>query len=84
MTTVKITRRELTYLGVPCTLYERPLSKEHRKLVQVWHAKAIGQPVEYEAGTIVIRDVKGTYADARDVFTAIAPSLDDAIKWLEN
>lgn len=53
--------RTVAYMGVPATVFDvrkaGPLGE--RVVVTEWHAKAVGQPVEHEAGAIVASHVKG-------------------------
>lgn len=51
--------RQLTYLGQRVELKEIPLGGGVREIRVRWIDAAIGQPVEYPAGTITSRIIKG-------------------------
>ena len=55
--------RETTYLGVPAVTQElRAAGAEGpRVLIITWIDKAVGQPIEWEAGTVTMRAIKGNY-----------------------
>ena len=53
--------KTVTYLGVPATTFDVKKSRNAKITagVKTWHAKAVGQPVEHEAGTVTLRVVDG-------------------------
>lgn len=62
MTTYHATEPEVkTWLGVPATVFYIKKTKHARTeaFIQLWHAKAVGQKVEHEAGTIVVQVTTG-------------------------
>lgn len=58
---IKSKTQQLTYLNVPADRFEYRLTPHatRRVVVHVWSAKAIGQNVEHEAGTIELRLMVG-------------------------
>lgn len=53
--------KSITYLGVPAQCWEvREGDHASTRTVYVrWLAKAVGQPIEYEAGTVTARTMTG-------------------------
>jgi len=64
---VKSNTKHLSYSGVPARLVEYRLTKGAVRHVDVltWDARAVGQEVEHEAGTVVVTLVDGVGHGAR-------------------
>lgn len=53
------TTRQVTYLGQRAEVKEIPLGGGVREVRIHWIDAAIGQPIEYPAGTVTSRTIKG-------------------------
>lgn len=61
MTVTATKPRSVTYMGVPARVHEIRKAGAHgeRVVITRWEGKAIGQPTEWESGTVVARHCKG-------------------------
>lgn len=59
MATTKI--RKSTYLGQRAEVKEIPLGGGVREIRIRWIDAAVGQPIEYPAGTVTSRTIKGNF-----------------------
>jgi len=57
----KTTTRKVTYLGVPAKVTEirKAGANGEREIRIEWLAKAVGQPIEWAAGTVTSRVITG-------------------------
>ncbi len=57
----KVTIRKVTYLGQRAELKEIPLGGGVKEVRMHWIDAAIGQPIEWPAGTVTSRTIKGNF-----------------------
>lgn len=80
--------RPVTYRGVPALVWEIRRSKGgttgRRIVATLWRGKAVGQPVEHEAWTLVLRDVQGDAWRRPDSFVCHAERTIHAVVSTDN